>query len=222
MQKKIILRTSLIILILVGSVFTIKLIKVDSNTTTNNENEKSNPSNLDNEKKYTNKNFDSSDDKNYDFDETEKKDSQYNYFDEKKESIRIKDLKSLDDITDEMISQRSVGYNTEGYTSNYTDNNFIISFNTFSGCDFSKIIQVEKETEVTLRYTTTINEDSLKIALLIDDEVITIPIEDKEFTYILPQGKINLVITGYKASGEIEMSLDSINGVKIIQNTEFF
>ncbi len=137
------------------------------------------------------------------------------------ESIHVKDMKSLDDITEDMIRQRTVGYNMVGYSSNYSDDSFKISVRTFSGCDFSKKIHTENETEVTIKYTTTMKEDSVKIALIVEAQVIAIPLEQSEFTYTLPRGDTIIAIWGYKASGDIEMTLDTIDDVKFIQNTEF-
>ena len=137
------------------------------------------------------------------------------------ESIHVKDMKSLDDITEDMIRQRTVGYNMVGYSSNYSDDSFKISVRTFSGCDFSKKIHTENETEVTIKYTTTMKEDSVKIALIVEEQVIAIPLEQSEFTYTLPRGDTIIAIWGYKASGDIEMTLDTIDDVKFIQNTEF-
>lgn len=143
-----------------------------------------------------------------------------NYVTESVESIMVKDIKSIDDISDDMIRQRTVGYNTVGYSSDYSDSSFKISVGTFSGCDFSKIIHTEKETKVTIKYTTTMEDDSLKVALLVEDQVITIPLDQNEFTYTLPKGDTILAISGYKASGKIEMTLDTTDDVKFMQNTE--
>lgn len=137
------------------------------------------------------------------------------------EPIHVKDMKSLEDITDDMITQRKVGYNTKNYSSSYSDYNFEISVGTFSGCDFSKIIHTEQESKVTIHYSTTMKKDSMRLDLIVDDKIISIPIDQKEFTCTLPKGDTVIALTGYKASGKIEMSLDTSTGVKFIQDTDF-
>ncbi len=137
------------------------------------------------------------------------------------EPIHVKDMKSLEDITEDMIIQRTVGYNTKNYSSSYSDYNFEISVGTFSGCDFSKIIHTEQESKVTIHYSTTMKKDSMRLDLILDDNIITIPKDQNEFTYTLPKGDTIIAFTGYKASGKIEMSMDTSDGAKFIQNTDY-
>lgn len=137
------------------------------------------------------------------------------------EPIHVKDMKSLEDITEDMIIKRTVGYNTKNYSSSYSDYNFEISVGTFSGCDFSKIIRTEQESKVTIHYSTTMKKDSMRLDLIFDDNIITIPKDQNEFTYTLPKGDTIIAFTGYKASGKIEMSLDTSDGAKFIQNTDY-
>lgn len=175
----------------------------------------------DNDKKVaSNNDFKEEADQFYD-DEAETDQENNNSKSERTEAIRIKDITSLEDITDDMILQQMVGYNTIFYSSNYSDNWFEISVSSYTGCDYSQIIHTEKETEVTIHYTTTMEKNTLKMGLIVGDELITLPEDQQELTYTLPKGDTIIALSCYKAGGKIEMNIDAPNDtVKIIQATE--
>lgn len=135
--------------------------------------------------------------------------------------FKVKDMKSIDDITDEMIKLGSVGYNVTGYSSNYSDKRFNMSFVSFSGCDYSKLIHTDNDMEVNISYKTNIDRESLKISFMIEDELIDIPLDESKVKLTLPKGDTLIAITGYKAKGDVEMNMETEAGAIFKQNVNF-
>lgn len=132
------------------------------------------------------------------------------------------DIASIDDITDDMILEQTIGYNETQFSSNYTDYNFKVSADYFLGCDYLMEISAKQKSKITIHYTTSMKKNTLKMALILGGKKVKyLPVDKQKATYTIPKGNTKFVLIGYKASGDIDVTMDKVKGVKFVQNSEW-
>ncbi len=138
------------------------------------------------------------------------------------EVSNINSIASIDDITDDMILEQTIGYDETQFSSNNTDYNFKVSADYFLGCDYLMEISAKQKSKITIHYTTSMKKNTLKMALILGGKKVKyLPVDKQKATYTIPKGNTKFVLIGYKASGEIDVTMDKVKGVKFVQNSEW-
>lgn len=142
---------------------------------------------------------------------------------DKEEAVAdTKDITSLKDITDKMILKKEAGFQAVGYSSNLTDNGFVINSGKFTGVDYSKVIHAKNKGKVTFKYHSTIDTASYKIVLIVNgDKLVELPVNKSEYEYELPKGDTIVALAGYKAHGKLTFEMNSVKGIAFVDDAQW-
>lgn len=131
------------------------------------------------------------------------------------------DLKSLEEITNDIILNQSMGYNTLLYACNYSDDRFEISVKSFTGLDHNMIVHADKEAQVTFHYKSSMDKNQYKLCFVVNQkEILELPNDKEEYICTIPKGDTIVTLAAYQANGTIEVLMDAQDGVKFIQKEE--
>lgn len=137
---------------------------------------------------------------NFSFDEEDSDDDVSNVFNN---MINTDDIKSIDDITDDMILNKEGAYFNHSQTNKKGDN-LELDFEGFTGvykwCD----LEADQNSSITVHIEGAIDKNS-RLVLIQNDKSIQ-DIKDGE-EIALDKGKSRIVLCGYNANGNLKLSL---------------
>lgn len=128
-------------------------------------------------------------------------------------------IESLSDFTDDMIINGFFGSCVWGSSNRVLDDWFSISFDKLLGVVNWITIDATEETSITIDYSTTATETTLKTLLILPDDTI-ITLKNPEInTITIPQGTSEIAIVAFDAAGEINIYFsDLTDAVSIKKN----
>lgn len=129
-------------------------------------------------------------------------DNELEEYAKKNEALLLGDLKSYDDLDDNMIRSKECGISVLKDVHETTPNGYKRSFFSFNGVDDYIEISVGEETEVSISCVFDGNQDSFRSVLLLpNEEIIELPLDNTVNEVILPEGITKVVLAGFKAKG---------------------
>lgn len=117
-------------------------------------------------------------------------------------------IESLSDFTDDMIVNHYYGSSVWSNNERVLDDEYSKSFSKLEGFSYWIDITATKETSITIDYSTTTSDTTLKTVLILPDDTIIELKNNESNTITIPRGTSEIIIVAFDAAGEVKIKFN--------------
>lgn len=126
-------------------------------------------------------------------------------------------IESLSDFADDTIIHKYYGKCVWDEVDVVRDDGFSKSFSRLLGVSYWITMNATKETSITIDYSTTASNTTLKTIVVLPDETIIELKNNESNTITIPQGKSEITIVSFDAAGEVNVSFSNLTDAVSIE-----
>lgn len=130
-------------------------------------------------------------------------------------------IESLADFTDNIIINKYYGSCVWNEVNRELEDGFSKSFSKLIGVSYWLTLDAKEETTITIDYSTTATNTTLKTILVLPDETIIELKNNESNTITIPEGKSEITIVAFHAAGEVNLKFSNLTEAISIKKTEY-
>ncbi|BCN30918.1 hypothetical protein bsdtb5_22130 [Anaeromicropila herbilytica] len=129
-------------------------------------------------------------------------------------------IEDLSGFTNDIVANKYFGKTVWSETDEVLDNGYSKSFSKMEGVSYWLTIDATEDASISLDYTTTASNDTLKTLVIFPDKTTKELIKGKANKIDLPQGKTEIAIVAFDAQGKVTVQFSNLTDKVSISQTE--